>query len=199
MLINFFLTNVWLAIGLWAFLYVMDYVFTLRAARIYQRAANKHFSFEAGYELNPYFKDDIARLRRFSFRFLLMLLWVAGLLLILNSTGFTEGFALAWGALVCTQIAVHFRHIRNLALFHYAAASSGIDGRIAYQHWLSLRLSAVEFLSFTALFLFLFLLWGNYFVLGGALGSLSIALRHLIDSSKKSRGPGEKLKDKTYL
>lgn len=186
MLINLFLNNVWLAIGLWAAMYCMDYIFTLRAARIYQAGAGKHFNFAGGYELNPYFKDDIARLRLLSFRFILALLLTGGLLLIAHSWGFPEAFALIWGALVCMQIAVHFRHIRNLVLFHYASASSGMIGKIEYQHWLSLRVSAAEFLSFSALFLFLFLLWGNYFALGGALGCLSLALRNLIDSRKKN-------------
>jgi len=51
MLLNLFLNNVWLAIGLWATLYVMDYIFTLKAARMYQEGANQHFMFFGGIEL----------------------------------------------------------------------------------------------------------------------------------------------------
>lgn len=67
MLLNLFLNNVWLAIGLWAGLYLLDYIFTLKAARLYKEGANKHFAFPDGIELNPYFKEDIGNLRRFQF------------------------------------------------------------------------------------------------------------------------------------
>jgi hypothetical protein len=196
MLLALLMDNVWLAIALWVALYCLDYIFTLRAARSYQGRAGKHFSFGGGYELNPFFKDDIAQLRRFSFRFFLMMFFIGGLLLIIHSMGIPEAFALIWGMLVSMQVVVHFRHLRNLALFHYASASRGIEGRIVYQHWLSLRLSAVEFLSFATLFLFIFLLGGNYIALGGALGCFSMSVRHLLDSRKKgtaTSGPPDKL------
>lgn len=188
MLLNLFLNNVWLAIVSWAILFCADYLFTLKAARIYQKGASRHFLFSGGYELTPYFKEDIAQLRKFSFRFLLILLFNAGLLLILHSLRQPELFAFGWGSLVCVQAAVYFRHMRNLALFHYAWNSKGIAGKIEYEHWLSLRLSAVEMASFTIFFLILFLLWGNFFFLGGAIACLSVALRHLKASRKKALG-----------
>ena len=187
MLLNSFLNNVWLAIGLWAIFYLIDYVLTLKAARMYHAGVSKHFTFAGGYELNPVFKEDIARLRRFSFRFWLLLFFFGGFLLILHSLDVPELFAFLWGTLVCTQMAIHLRHIRNLAIFHYARDSNGMSGRIEYEHWLSLRLSSIELFSFSVLFLFLFLLWGNLFILGGAVGCLSLALRHLLDSTKERK------------
>jgi hypothetical protein len=184
MLLNLFLDNVWLAIGLFALLYVMDYVFTLKAARMYQEGANRHFVFPGGIELNPYFKEDIAKLRRFSFRFFLMLFFVGGVLLITRSFDEPEVFAMVWGFFIWMQIANHFRHIRNLMVFHYARTSTAVSGQIQYQHWLSLRLSALDMFSFAGLFLVLFLFWGSWFVLGGVISCLSLALRHLIDSRK---------------
>jgi hypothetical protein len=184
MLLNYLLKHGWIAVVIWAFLYCLDYLFTLKAARMYEAGVNKHFSFAGGYELNPFFKDDIAQLRRFSFRFWLMLVLYCGLLLILDSFGIQELFAFAWGALVCVQLAVHFRHVRNLVVFHYAQQSKGISGKIEYQQWLSLRLSAIELLWFTGFFLFLYLLYGDFVVLGGALGCLSNAITHLKDAKK---------------
>ena len=189
MLLNLFLSNVWLAIGLWAVLFVMDYIFTLKAARMHREGASKHFSFSGGIELNPIFKEDIANLRRFSFNFLLMLLFVGGLLLFAHSLDVPELFAIVWGMLLWIQIANHFRHIRNLIVFHYAKTSIGISGQIEYQHWLSLRLSALDMFCFAVLFLILFLFWGNFFVLGGAIGCLSLAIRHFIDSKKSRLSP----------
>ncbi|MDQ2936273.1 MAG: hypothetical protein M3R67_02070 [Acidobacteriota bacterium] len=187
MLLDFFLNKAWAAIGLWALLYCLDYAFTYKAAKIYKAGAGKHFGFGGGYELNPFFKDDIAQLRRFSFRFFLLLLLVAGLLLILHGTGLREYFAFVWGLMICLQLTVHFRHLRNLAVFYYAKDSQGVNGRIEYEHWLSLRLSSIEFFYFSVFYLFLFLLWGNLFMLGGATGCLVLALRHLYDS-RRSRG-----------
>lgn len=182
MLLNLFQNNVWLAIGLWAGLSILDYVLTLKAAHIYRDGASKHFIYPGGIELNPYFKEDVARLRRFSFRFILHLFFIGGFLLIAHSLGFPRLFAFVWGMFVWLLIAVHFRHIRNLMVFHYAGKSAGVSGQIEYQPWLILRLSSVEFFCFAALSLFLFLFSGSFFMLGGAIGCLSLAVRHLIDS-----------------
>ena len=187
MLPDLFLNNVWLAIGLWAGLSILDYVFTLKAAHMYRDGASKHFTFPGGIELNPYYKDDIARFRRFSFRFLLHLFFVGGFLLIAHSLEFPRLFAFVWGMFVWLLIAVHFRHIRNLMVFHYARKSAGVSGEIEYQPWLILCLSSVEFFCFAALSLVLFLFWGSFFMLGGATGCLSLAVRHLIDSFRQSR------------
>ena len=187
MLLNFFLNNVWLAIGLWASLYLVDYIFTLTAARMYYAGVDEHLTFSGGYELNPVFRDDIRGLRLFSFRFWLLMLFVGGLLLILHSLDLPEVFSFVWGMFVCIQIAIHLRHIRNLAVFYHARDSKGMSGRIEYQHWLSLRLSSIELFSFSMLFLFLYLFSGTFFILGGAAGCLSLALRHLFDSFKEEK------------
>jgi hypothetical protein len=174
---------------LWAGLYLLDYIFTLKAARLYRDGANKHFVFPGGIELNPYFKDDIANLRRFSFRFFLMLVFVGGLLLIAYSVEFPVAFAFLWGMFFWMQIAVHMRHVRNLMVFSYARTSTGVSGQLGYEHWLSLRLSALDMTSFAILFLIVFLFWGSFFMLGGAIGCFSVGLRSLVDSWKSKRSP----------
>lgn len=187
MLLNLFLNNAWLAIGLWCVLYLMDYVLTLKAARMYHAGVNKHIKFAGGYELNPFFKEDIAFLRRFSSRFLLLLFLVSALLFMIHRLNFPGGFAFAWGTLVGIQIAIHFRHIHNLMVFYYARDSNGVSGHIEYQHWLSLRLSSVSLFSFSLLFLFLFLFSGTLFMLGAAVGCFALALRHFLDSVKANK------------
>jgi hypothetical protein len=187
MSLDLFLNNVWLAIAVWSILYLMDYIFTLKAARMYHAGAKKHFSFAGGYELNPIFKEDIAGLRRFSPRFWLLLFAVGGLLLAIHSLILPEAFAFIWGMFIGIQIAIHFRHIRNLMLFHYARNSRGMDGRIEYQHWLSLRLSSIELLSFAALFLLFYIFSKSLFMLGGFAGCFLMGLRHWLDSMKGSK------------
>ena len=186
-LLDLFLNNIWLAIALWAGLYCLDYIFTMTAARFYRDGAGKHFVFPEGVELNPFFQDDVAKLRKFSFRFFLLLFFTAGLLLIVYELNVPWAFALVWGMFVGIQLANHCRHVRNLVVFSYARRSDGVTGKIQHAHWLSLRLSSVDFFSFGLLFLLLFLFWGHLFALGATLGCLSIALRHLIDSVKKRK------------
>jgi len=112
---------------------------------------------------------------------------VVGLLLMIYELNIPAGFAVALGMFVGIQLANHCRHIRNLFVFSYARRSAGVSGKIQYAHWLSLRLSSVDFFCFGVLFLIFFLFWGHLFMLGAALGCLSLAIRHLIDSVKKRK------------
>jgi hypothetical protein len=186
-LLDLFLNNIWLALALWAGLYCLDFIFTMTAARFYRDGAKEHFVFPGGIELNPFFRDDVAKINTFSFRFFLMLFFSSGLLLIIYELDVPEAFAIVWGMLVGMELANHCRHIRNLVVFSYARRSAGITGKIQYERWLSLRLSSVDLFCFGLLFSFLFLFWGNLVGLGAALGCLSLSLRHWIDSVKKRR------------
>lgn len=186
-LLDLFLNNIWLAIAFWVALYCLDYIFTMTSARLYRDGAKQHYSFPEGIELNPIFREDVARIRTFSWRFFLLLFFIAGLFLIVYALDVPEAFALVWGMAVGIQLANHCRHIRNLVLFSFARHSVGVSGKIQHEHWLSLRLSSVEFFCFGLLFLVLFLFSDTLFILGAAIGCWSLALRHFIDSVKKRK------------
>jgi len=186
-LLDLFLNNIWLATALWSVLYGLDYIFTMTSARFYRDGAQQHFAFPEGIELNPFFRDDVAKIRKFSFRFFLLLFFVVGLLLIIYELNVPEAFAVVFGMFVGIQLANHCRHIRNLVVFSLARRSAGVSGKIQYEHWFSLRLSSVDFSCFALLFLLLFLFWGNPFVLGATLGCISLAFRHFIDSVRKRK------------
>ena len=186
-LLDLFLNNIWLAIAVWTALYCLDYIFTMTAARLHRDGAQQHFAFSEGIELNPIFRDDVAKIRKLSFRFFLLLFFVAGLLLVIYALNVPAIFAVIWGMFVGMQLANHCRHIRNLVVFSMARRSTGVSGRIQYQHWFSLRLSSVDFLCFGVLFLILFSFWGHPFALGATLGCLSLALRHWMDSVKNRK------------
>jgi len=185
--LDFILNNVWLAIGVWAVLYCLDYVFTITAARWYRDGAHQHFVFPEGIELNPFFQDDIAKVRKISFRFCLMLIVISGLFLIVYIVQIPEAFAVLWGMFVGIQLANHCRHLHGLAAYFHSRRPVGLSGKIQYEHWLSLRLAAVDFFCFGLLFLILFLFWGHLFALGAALGCLSLVLRLLMASVKKRK------------
>src|SRR6266540_2896335 len=105
----------WLAPLLWASLYISDYCFTIACARLYQ--AQSTVVFEGSFEITPIFQADVNVLRRFSPRFVAILVastvyvwWLARV----SSTWETRDvFAVAIGALVLIQLTVHLRHLRN--------------------------------------------------------------------------------------
>jgi hypothetical protein len=184
---DLFLNNLWLAIGFWVVLYCLDYIFTMTAARFYRDGAKEHYSFPEGIELNPIFRDDVAMIRRFSPRFFLLMFLMVGLFLLIYELEVPETFALVWGMVVGVQLANHCRHIRNLVMFSYARRSVGVSGKIQHEHWLSLRLATVEFFCFGILFLVFYLFSGTLFILGAAIGCLSLGLRFFISSVKKRK------------
>lgn len=186
MLLNLFNEKPWLSIGWWVVLFCLDYALTLWAARMYQANAGKHYSFSGGYELNQFFSEDIAKLRPFSFRFFLMLLFVVGLMLISFVIG-PEMFELTWGMFIGLQLSVLSRHVLNLTMFYYASRSAGVEGRIQIEHWLSLRLASIESLTFSLVFIAIYFLADKTFLLGGSAGCLLLALRLLADSYQQRK------------
>ena len=186
MLLNLFNEKPWLSIGCWVTLACLDYALTLWAARIYHASAGKHYSFSEGYELNEFFKDDIVRLRRFSFRFFLMLLFIVGLMVISFTVG-PEVFEFTWGMFIGPQLSILVRHVLNLTMFYHASKSAGIEGRIRIEHWLSLRLASIESLTFALVFIAIYLMADRIFLLGGSAGCFLLALRLLADSYQKRK------------
>jgi hypothetical protein len=176
--------NFWLVAAIWAGLFCSDYYLTLAAARLYRRGAKEHIVFEGSYELTPYFQKDIDGLRTFSPRFLwgltmwLLILFISWAMAI-PWLGAPWLFSFVTGTLILLEAAVHLRHGRNLAIFRYASRGEGLmTGRIEYSKVLSLKLSAVELIGFAGLFLFVFLLAGHWFFLGGAVSCLATGLKH---------------------
>jgi hypothetical protein len=190
------LDNPWFALAAWLLSYVADYYLTLYSARLYQAGARDHFTFEGSLELTPYFQADIDGLRRLSPRFMLALLssvlalelvWYLSMV-VLHLPAFFE-FLL--GGLVLREAAVIMRHARNIALFRAAlsgrglAAGQGLEGQIHYGRRLSLRLSAIDMFSFTALFGLLAVITGSWALAGGGFACAVTALQHLRRARKR--------------
>jgi len=172
---DIFLNHLWPSLAVWAVIYASDYFFTIACARLYRATAKDQIIFEGSFELNPNFQKDVDGLRRLSPRFLLALLasttflallwWVTGIDPTLR--GF---YIFGLGILFLTELALQTRHLRNFFLFRTAFGPDGIRGRIEYPRRVMLQLSSFEFLGFAGLYLVLFLLTWNWFVLGGAMG-----------------------------
>lgn len=174
--------SLWPGLVLWVVLYVSDYAITLACARMYRAGVREIFVYEGGLELTPYFRKEVDALRVLSPRFLLALLWgvvtLSALWWLTRPPLWSEPYAFGLGAMVLVELTVHVRHARNLFLFQTALAGQGVYGRVEYRRATLLRLSAVEVLAFAILFLVAFATTGSWFVLGGAVGCLSLAWKH---------------------
>jgi hypothetical protein len=184
MLGDFFINNLWASIGLWLFLCLTDSFLTVKGAKLYQKSVKTHFLSLGSYELEPSNQEDIDRFQPISFGFVLTLILYGGLLWIIYITGFIKLFTLLWGGSIFIEIAAHFRHLRNLLLFSYAARSEGIEGQVRYDRWLILRLSATDLFGHTILLMLVYLFTSNLIILGGVLGCLLMAVRHWLMSYK---------------
>jgi hypothetical protein len=166
------------ALVVWGLLYISDYAFTVTCARLRQK--QQKFASEGSYELNPVFQRDIDTGRIVSTRFLLAMmsvLMLMSLLWVLTADKNPELFQAAMGVAIGLQLAIHVRHIRNLFLFRVVNGEE-INGRIEYARALTLKMSAVDFVAFSILFLVLFAFTGSWFILGGAAGNLLVAVKH---------------------
>ncbi len=169
----------WLAPLLWAGLYISDYCCTIACARLYQ--AQSTVVFEGSYEITPIFQSDVNALRRFSPRFVAILVasvvyvwWLGGV----GLNGDTRYiFEIAMGALVLLEFTVHVRHFRNCFVLR-AVRQGSITGRIEYPRGVVLRGSAFELLSFSGLYASLFVVTHNLFVLGGVIACAWLSVNH---------------------
>ncbi len=180
---RWFSEYLWTGLSVWIALYICDYTLTIICARLYQKGAREKIRFEGSYEITPYFQRDIDALRKLSLRFIVAL---AAIALLLSSMWFLghaiqmpEFYFFVLGMMVLVQLAVQKRHLQNLFLFRAILAGDAIQGSIAYPRPMMLRLSAIDFLSFAGLYAILFAFTGSWFVLGGSIGCLSVAAKHI--------------------
>jgi len=191
-----FIQSPWPMMVTWAVVYVLDYVQTLRGARLYREIGSKYIAVEGSYELNPMFQADIDRLRTISPRFVLLLVVsVAAIALYWWLTwlvSLTEMFALLCGAFLMMEAVVNMQHVRNIASYRYIIRHpEQISGSVSYGRPLTLWSRAVEFGLFAVLFGLLFAFTGSWFVAGGALGSLAVAGRMLLWRRRIARQTGQ--------
>lgn len=178
---NFFLNSLWPGLLVWTALYVCDYSLTIVCARLYRRGVNEKIVFEGSYEITPLFQKDVDSLRLVSPRFLAALALSGGLLAgswLLSAQSQPEWYEFVLGVMILVQLSIHTRHLRNLFLFRAITKTGEVRGRIEYSRTLLLRMSSAESLLFSALYLILFAFTLSWFILGGAIGCLSVAAKH---------------------
>ncbi len=171
----------WYGVIIWIILYISDYYITIYSARGFREIG--HFQFEGSYELTPQFQKDVNALKPISRRHITLLILISALIILLwrltkRASLFPQSYLLFLGIFLFMEVAVHFRHFRNLFLIREIMKDGGVEGQISYRKWLSYRISAFEFYMFSALFLIIAGLHSSFFFLGGAIACFAIATNH---------------------
>jgi len=173
----------WIALAIWVVLYVSDYYLTIWGATLRTEKAAALIDEGGSYELTPAFRADVDALRLVSPTFLWYLLLSMLVLLFawwltVRYSEFPPGFLFVVGAMVLLEVAVHFRHVRNILFFRALRTPGATEGHLRHSRWLILHLSAIEFISFAMLFAACFVVSANLFFLGGILTCLATGLAH---------------------
>lgn len=187
---GFFFSSLWYGLTLWIILYISDYILTLTCARLYKSGVDQVVVIQGSYELNPLFQRDIDSLRPYSPRFITMLIMSASLLSFVWffwAKEVPEVYECILGTFILVEGTVHIRHFRNFFLFRATKYSNEVRGRIEYSRRASLNISSLEFLAFAGLFSLIFAFTRSWFVLGGALGCLSTAIKNYRLARKASQ------------
>jgi hypothetical protein len=175
--------NPWPGMILWVILYISDYYLTIYSARGFREIG--HFQFEV-FELTPQYQKEVEALKPVSKLHILLLVLYSLLLLflwwltntILPFPWTYLGYLLYLGMFLLLEVAVHFRHLRNVFLIREVKSNGGIEGQIAYRKWFSYKVSAFEFYMFSVLFLLVAILRYSPFFLGGAIMCLGTGFKH---------------------
>ena len=185
-------TNPWYGLILWIILYVSDYYLTLNSARGFREIGQ--FQFEGSFELTPQFQKDINQLRPVS-RLHITMLVLSSLVLLLVWWITRFNVYLEWayllylGMFLLLEVAVHFRHFRNIFLIRDIRRSGGVDGQITYRRWFMYQNSANELYLTATLFLLVAVLTYSLFFLGGAIACYGTGFRHSRLAKKAKRTP----------
>jgi hypothetical protein len=181
-------TALWPSLTLCTILYILDYYLTIAGARLYRRGARQILVMEGSYELNPRFQKDIDQLRWFSGGFVRALISLLAILSLIwwlaQQAEIPWLFTLYVGFFVGLELAIQRRHLQNLFMFRSIVKPGAAIGQITYTRALILKQSSFDMLVFALLFATLSFLTWSLFLLGGAFGCLSVAIKHAVLARK---------------
>lgn len=174
-------TSPWYGVILWIILYTSDYYLTIYSARGFREIG--HFQFQGSFELTPQYQKDIDNLRPVSKLHIMLLIAYSLLILVIwwitrLSIYLEWSYLLYLGMFLLLEVAVHLRHLRNIALIHEIRKNGGVEGQITYKKWFSYRISALELYIFASLFLIIAALTYSLFFLGGAIMCFGTGIKH---------------------
>jgi len=190
---NALLSNLWVSLGLYALVAVLDYILTLRNARVYRASStDTKLHIKGSYEITPFFQAPVDQLKLFNPRFLLVLGLSAVLLVLVwywsAAQNAPEVFAVLLGGFVIRSLIANLRHIEN-AVWYRSLSNLGPQDVFHSEQprWLYIQSSAVNRLMLAALLLAASLLTGSVFLLGGCFACGGIALQQWRLSRRERR------------
>lgn len=89
-------------------------------------------------------------------------------------------FPFAAGAVLLSRAVVVKGHPENLIILHWARRTQAVTGTVTASRRFAPAVSGADALTFGGLFLFVFLVTGSWFVLGGAVSCVVLAGRVLL-------------------
>ncbi len=175
------IANVSLPIIACALAWIVEHFLDLYEAQLYYAGARDYVEMPGRYELAAEAVEDFAARRYVSFQLVGRLAALcAGLAaawwFFTQHYQFPEAFLFLVGGLLLMDLYACMQHARHIALFRIALGGS-LQGSVAYTRQAVLDLGVVDLYSFVGLFVLVFVLYGSWFFLGGALTCLITARR----------------------
>ncbi|HOK03934.1 MAG TPA: hypothetical protein P5105_00805 [Victivallales bacterium] len=173
---------------LWAIIYSSDWLMDWWGGMLYNKKVKEICTFEKGYNIKAISEFEINHGKILFFRYLSELfLTTLFVWLILYSCRLLASWRIYeffCGMFLILEACMHFRHIRNVAMFTLTDRRNGIIGNIFLPKWISLRFAFTEFSTFSLILLIVFIFdTRNYFVFGGLMASMITAFYHLLLAS----------------
>lgn len=181
MFLNYLINNFWFSALIVSILYISDYFFTLKNSELYQKNTKNFIELEGGVELNPLYRKDINKLKKFNSKFFIALIGLNLLLLFVWYTSVAIGqsansLEFFLGAFILTEFFIHTRHIRSYFQNRAALKPGDIEGHLKYSRSFMHKSAAVDALVFAVIYFIFWALVGRQFFLGGAFTCLVLAL-----------------------
>ncbi|MFZ2657404.1 MAG: hypothetical protein WAX69_20880 [Victivallales bacterium] len=170
---------------IWIIVFASDWLMNYIGARLYHNRVRSFWLFEKGYYLKSISEDEIRNPSKLIIRFFSeLIISSTGIWIMLYSCRLMSSwniYEFFCGTFVLLEACIHFRHVRNVALFSLAKKGSGLYGCIAIPKWITLRNSFTEFAIFALSYLLIFFFdTRNYFVLGGVVSCFLVSVYNLI-------------------
>lgn len=180
MLERLFLSSPWIAVALNVLAYVVHYYLVIYEAKLYHTAASRIVTYEGLYETLPGVRQPIGwRLIWVTLTlgtFTAIIWWVA-----VQQLQRPDMLTFLMGSWLLLLGMFIIRDLRQITLFRYWRSTGGSKGTLTLSERLMIVTSSTDYQVYAAFFLFLLLITGDLFFLGGAFTCFA-AGRHRRDS-----------------
>jgi hypothetical protein len=168
-----------------------DYALTILGAKSASSVYRRHFK-TPHYELNPLWRESVARVRWFNPRHLVLVALVTALLVVVDGAApSTPGpFELLLGMLFGAFGAVCGRHLTNLLLFRYVNRHpEELSGEVRLSMKLALAISKFSYVGWLPLLALVAVFEPGRYAVGVLLGVATLILAHYVWAVRRRSSP----------